>query len=135
MNQRKTFDDVSEELRHATHVLLAEIAKELRIYRLIDWLLKKLTVEDYMNTNPTMSEMIEIFEDAKEFGANYIAVKIEMEGFEKPEVIINEKENIDSKLTYYKNTYNEDLTHKYSNGIRIVDYSYGNTYDEFLKNL
>lgn len=84
-----------------------------------------------MNINPTMSEMIEIFEDAKEFGANYIAVKIEMDGFEKPEVIINGKENIDTKLAYYKNTYNEDLSHKYSNGIRIVNYSYGNTYDEF----
>ena len=33
-------------------------------------------MEDDMNINPTMSEMIEIFKDAKEFGANYIAVKL-----------------------------------------------------------
>ncbi|MGM1044737.1 MAG: hypothetical protein ACQEXX_01185 [Bacillota bacterium] len=85
--------------------------------------------------DPTMKEMIEIFEDAKEFGAKYVAVKIEMDGFEKPEVIINEKENIDTKLIYYKNTYNEDLTHKFSQGIRIVNYSYGNTFDEFLRTL
>ncbi|WP_431785925.1 hypothetical protein [Paenibacillus lactis] len=88
-----------------------------------------------MNIKPTMSEMIEIFEDAKEFNANYVAVKILMDGFEKPEIIINEKENIDSKLEYYKKAYNDDLSHKYSNGIRIVNYSYGNTYDEVKRTL
>lgn len=88
-----------------------------------------------MNSNPTMQEMTEIFEDAKEFGAQYIAVKIEMDGFEKPEVIINEKENLDTKLEYYKDTYNEDLTHKYSKGIKIINYSYGNSYDEILNTL
>ncbi|WP_397331791.1 hypothetical protein [Paenibacillus sp. JSM ZJ436] len=82
-----------------------------------------------------MSDLIEIFNDAKEFNAKYVAVKIEMDGFNKPEVIINERANIDTKLAYYKNTYNEDLTHKYSSGIRIVNYSYGNTYDEFMNSL
>ncbi|MNK57579.1 hypothetical protein D3C87_766380 [compost metagenome] len=88
-----------------------------------------------MNLNPTMQEMTEIFEDAKEFGANFIAVKVKMDGFEKPEVILNEKENIDSKLEYYKKTYNEDLTHKFSPGIRIINYTYGNTFNDIRQTL
>lgn len=88
-----------------------------------------------MNLNPTMEEMIEIFEDAKEFNSNYVAVKVEMDGFDKPEIIINEKENIDSKLEYYKKAYNDDLTHKHSLGIRIVNYSYGNTFEDIYNTI
>lgn len=88
-----------------------------------------------MNYQPTMQELIEIFKDAKEFKVNYVAVKVEMDGFEKPEVIINEKENIDSKLEYYKKAYNEDLTHKYSPGVRIVYYTYGNTYEDIYNTI
>jgi hypothetical protein len=55
-------------------------------------------------------------------------VLIEMEGFPRPEVIINENANFDSKFTYYKKAYNENLTLKTFNGIKIIGYTYG---DEF----
>ena len=42
-------------------------------------------------------------------GLNFLVVKIETEGSEKPEIIINPAENVASKMAYYDKTYNEDL--------------------------
>jgi hypothetical protein len=53
-----------------------------------------------------------------------------MEGFEKPEVIINPKQNFDTKLTYYIKAYNNDLTLKSFNGIKIVDFAIGDDFDD-----
>lgn len=58
--------------------------------------------------------------------SRYVAVAIQMEGFPYDEIIINHIENAEGKLEYYKKVYNDDLTHKFSNGIRIVGYTYGN---------
>ena len=52
-------------------------------------------------------------------GANFVG-KIQMQGFEKPEIIINERANFKTKFDYYKKAYNEDLTLKTFNGIKIV---------------
>ena len=49
------------------------------------------------------------FQSAKELGYNYVAVKVDMQGFEKPEIIINSKENFEEKLEYYKKAYDENL--------------------------
>ena len=35
------------------------------------------------------------FQSAKELGYNYVAVKVDMQGVEKPEIIINGKENFE----------------------------------------
>lgn len=59
---------------------------------------------------------------------NYVAVVIEMDGFDEKEIIINPIRNAVDKLEYYNKTYNDDLTHKYSNGIRIVGCTYGNNF-------
>lgn len=50
---------------------------------------------------------------------------IEMPGFEQPELIINPVVNLRKKLEYYKNTYDENLEHKYSKGIKIIGYTFG----------
>jgi len=72
-----------------------------------------------------MKQLELCFRAAKETSCKYIAVKIQMQGFEKPEVIINEKENFETKLAYYKKAYNEDLTLKTFNGIKIVNFAFG----------
>lgn len=72
---------------------------------------------------------------AKERGFQFIGVKIQMEGFEKPEVIINQTENFDTKLAYYKKAYNEDLTLKSFNGIRIIGFTYGDDFMEIEEDL
>lgn len=38
-----------------------------------------------------------------------VGIFIEMPGFESPEIIINPVENLEKKLDYYKNTYDENL--------------------------
>jgi len=75
-----------------------------------------------------MSELKEVFELAKEEGSSHVAVEIEMAGFPANEVILNPSENIDSKLAYYKKTYDENCKHKFADGIRIVNAFHGTYY-------
>lgn len=70
------------------------------------------------------------FQEATVRGEKYVGVKIQMEGFPKAEIIINENENFDRKLAYYKKAYNEDLTLKAFNGIKIIGFTYGNSFDD-----
>lgn len=70
------------------------------------------------------------FKVAKEQGVKYVGVAIEMEGFPKAEFIINRKENFDSKLEYYKKAYNDDLTLKSFNGIKIIGFTYGDSFED-----
>ena len=58
-----------------------------------------------------------------------------MDGFTKPEIIINESENFDSKLAYYKKAYNEDLTLKAFNGIKIIGFTFGDNFSEIEDDL
>jgi hypothetical protein len=80
--------------------------------------------------NLTIKNLENCFDKAKEYNAEFVGVKIQMKGFEKPEVIINSYENFDPKLTYYKNAYNNDLTLKAFNGIKIIGFTYGNSFED-----
>ena len=77
------------------------------------------------------------FKVAKETNQKFIGVLIQLKGFKKPELIINERENFVNKLAYYKRAYNEDLTLKTFNEIKIIGYAFGsdlgNIYN-YLKN-
>jgi hypothetical protein len=53
-----------------------------------------------------------------------VGVIIEMPGFKSPEIIINPPENLEKKLEYYQNTYDENLKHKHAEGIKIIGYTY-----------
>ncbi|EJP91491.1 hypothetical protein IC3_02916 [Bacillus cereus VD142] len=64
----------------------------------------------------TLDGLERCFNEAVNEGAEYVAVQIEMDGFPSDEVIINHKQNIDTKLEYYRKTYNEDLEHRYAPG-------------------
>ena len=77
-----------------------------------------------------MTKLEECFKSATESNYDYIAVKIQMQGFEKPEIIINQRENFDTKLAYYKKAYTEDLTLKTFNGIKIVGFTFGDDWNE-----
>lgn len=86
--------------------------------------------------NLSLNILEELFNEAKENNAKYIGVKIKMQGFIEPEVIINPYENFIDKLNYYLKAYNEDLTLKSFNGIKIIDCAYANNYNdlEFMLN-
>lgn len=53
-----------------------------------------------------------------------------MEGFQEAEIIVNPISNAESKLKYYKKTYDENLKHKYSDGIKMIGFAYGNSMNE-----
>ena len=83
----------------------------------------------------TIENLENCFEKAKIMGKKFVGVEIEMEGFPKPEIIINENENFDSKLAYYKKAYNEDLTLKAFNRIKIIGFTYGDSFDDIEDDL
>lgn len=85
--------------------------------------------------NLTVNNLENCFEEAKLLGVPYVAVKIEMAGFPQPEIIINRRENIESKLEYYKKTYDENLNHKFEQGIKIVGFTYGDDFGDIQEDL
>jgi hypothetical protein len=66
---------------------------------------------------------------------SFVAVKIQMQGFEQPEIIINRFENFQAKLEYYKRAYNKDLTLKTNTGIKIIGFIYSDSFDEIEEQL
>lgn len=84
----------------------------------------------------TMANLGNCFNKAWEEESEYVGVKIEMDGFLKEEIIINSIENFGSKLNYYRNAYNEDLTLKNASGkVRIVGFTHGNSFNQIEKDL
>ena len=77
-----------------------------------------------------LTKLEQCFTAAKETNQKFVGVLIQSPDSEKPELIINENENIDVKLAYYKKAYNEDLTLKTFNGIRIIGYAFGSSLDD-----
>lgn len=67
--------------------------------------------------------------------ASFAGVKIEMAGFPHPEVIINRSENAESKLEYYKETYDEKLNHKFAPGIKIIGFTFGDDFGDIQEDL
>lgn len=82
-----------------------------------------------------MENLERCFKRAIEVGAEYVAVKIHTRGSEGEEVIINPKENFISKMEYYQKAYNDDLTLKSFNGIRIVGFTFADSYEDVEKDL
>jgi hypothetical protein len=56
--------------------------------------------------------------------ARALVLEVEGAGGPHPELIINSRENIESKLEYIKKAYNEDLTLKAAPHIKIVFYEF-----------
>ena len=58
---------------------------------------------------------------------------IEVKAFDnEPEIIINPKENFQSKLDYYAEAYNNDLTLKSNSNIKIINYDFAITIQDCL---
>lgn len=68
----------------------------------------------------TMEDLISFFTETKEKG-NDIVIKLQMPNQKEPEVIMNYNSSIDTKLEYYKKTYDENLVHKNCKDIKIID--------------
>lgn len=77
-----------------------------------------------------LTSLEKCFEDAKNSDSQFVAVEIQIHNCLGTEIIINPRENFDSKLEYYKNAYNENLTLKACPTIKIIDFAYGDSFSE-----
>lgn len=75
------------------------------------------------------------FKAARSNGSKYVAIAVLIEGAKEPEIIINSKANFDSKEAYYKQSYNDDLTLKYNDKIKIVGFTHCNLFAEIEADL
>lgn len=83
-------------------------------------------------------ELKEILITAWATGMRYIGVKIETEGSSRPEIIINPRENIMAKKSYYMEAYDDDLvliSAKGKKDIRITGAAAGNTFADIESRL
>lgn len=83
----------------------------------------------------TMGNLEKCFDGAWEKQASYVGVLVFIPGNSGLEVIINAAGNFAEKLKYYKNAYDEKLNHKFSEGIKIVGFTYGNSFAEIQEDL
>lgn len=83
----------------------------------------------------TKSMLNQMFKFAYALESKYVAVRISI-GLNKAEIIINPYENINDKLAYYNNVYDEDLRHKYAEeDIRIIAFAHGESLAEIESKL
>jgi len=65
-------------------------------------------------------QLMDAFKEAISWGADYFAVSIETKGNPELEIIVNPFENLQNKMEYYKNAYDDNLVLKTYDGIKIV---------------
>lgn len=75
------------------------------------------------------------FDQAKKHNYEYVGVAIQLPDTDGIEIIINGSKNFDYKLNYYKNTYNEDLSHKHVPNLKIVGFTYGDSFSQIEEDL
>lgn len=74
-----------------------------------------------------------IFINEKAVDSRYIGVRIQTEGNNQPEIIINPRENFDAKFDYYMEAYDDDLILISARGkkkIEITGIAQGNTFED-----
>jgi len=77
----------------------------------------------------TLENLEGCFKSAKKRKYLYVGVKIQVEDFEKSEIIISHAANFDRKLETYRRAYNEDLTMKnMDDKYKILGFTYANSF-------
>lgn len=83
----------------------------------------------------SMESLEKHFEVAVQNGENFVAIEVTMNGFPKPEVIVNPIENAKDKIEYYKKTYDGKLNHRFADGIKITGFASGKSMEELEEDL
>lgn len=100
--------DLLEKILETNAEVLTRMSQRGNVIDMNDLTLTSLV--DIMNTTYAKEE------------AKWLRVDIRIPGQDAPEHIFNPRSNFESKLLYYINAYNEDLTLKANPDIRIVGY-------------
>lgn len=66
-------------------------------------------------------KLIDLFELAKNTNAQYVGVKIKSPNLDKAEIILSPQCDLDAKLEYYKNAYDDNLSLKTNSDVQIID--------------
>lgn len=85
--------------------------------------------------NLTIKNLENCFETAIKMGYLYVAVKIDMQGYNVPEIVINSRENFDAKLDYFRKAYDENLVFKNYPSIRIIGFTMADTFEDIEEDL
>lgn len=84
----------------------------------------------------TIDNLEKAFYEASIQEKKFIGIKVEMVGFENPEVIINDNANFDKKFEYYRCAYNDNLTLKNApDKVKIVGFTYADSFEEIESDL
>lgn len=77
----------------------------------------------------------ELCKKALQRDSGYLVVLVESPDSVKPEIIINPRENLETKLAYYMRAYNDNLELNTFNKIRIVKYYYTRTIGRLIRQI
>ena len=83
----------------------------------------------------TLDDLKRVFYRAIEMKQSFVGIRVRIGDLPLDEIIINPIENVDAKLKYYQETYDENLFHKHASGIRVVDFCYGQSYQDIQDEL
>lgn len=92
--------------------------------------MSKREIQHELAAKKTLDDLEKCFLDALANGTEFVAVKMQLPGMIAAEVIINPLENFDSKMTFYRQTYNDNLENKKVKGLEIVDFVAGDNFRE-----
>ncbi|QZA69000.1 hypothetical protein 278BB001_53 [Bacillus phage 278BB001] len=94
---------------------------------------------EFYSVSETSMTSLELMEDqitkAYNEGFNFFGVAVRIPGSMNNELIINHIGEYGAKLQYYKETYDENLHHKYVEGLRITHTAVGRTVDSVANKL
>lgn len=82
-----------------------------------------------------MKNLEECFKAAEREGATWVGVIVKAKNCESSELIINPNVNFATKLEYYKNAYNDDLTLKACKDIKILGFTFADSLKEMEEDL
>ncbi|OME54049.1 hypothetical protein BSK59_15825 [Paenibacillus odorifer] len=88
-----------------------------------------------MSQSLTLDGLIDCFDTARNESYEFVAIRVKMEGFPKDEIIVNPYENIEAKLKYYMETYDQNLKHRFAQGISITGYTCVDTIEDIQEDL
>lgn len=83
----------------------------------------------------TIKNLENCFNSALENNAKYFGIKMQVEGNSWFEIVISENQNFNHKLNHCKENYNEELTNKDNEKIKITGFTFGNSFNDIEKDL
>jgi hypothetical protein len=79
----------------------------------------------------TQTLLVAAAKNAAAVGMKYMGVLTTLPNTPKPELLIDPSENFEAKLEYIASTYDDNLSHKYSKGVTILEVKFANSLSDF----